>query len=288
MGVADKHIFVDDRLESYGGYLPEEWAWGVSKAAACSPVLDEFVLDLVLDWRTTSYTAAMPAIAVRAVQQSLVGYAGCKVPERGVRGLAAEMLRRLARRVPELTKNRGLRSRTRQAVEGIAAEVSWQTAGIETEVPIDPLWKGFLDAPAFKMSLWSSQRVAFVAFYNAYESFLIRCLKHALAVDRLRTSDKEFKAALKSAVGADLTDVCWAGADLNLARTVRHALSHNGGRETEDLKRLGRHGFVILGGVLQIVPEDNHKLVGRLRRAADAITVAASRHEAFSPSPHSA
>jgi hypothetical protein len=62
----------------------------------------------------------------------------------------------------------------------------------------------------------------------------------------------------------------------NIAKLVRHALSHAGGRETADLKKQ-KHGIKLVEGVLQIVPHDNHNLLRRLRVGVEAVVgVAAS------------
>lgn len=59
------------------------------------------------------------------------------------------------------------------------------------------MWNEFLNDPPFHLSLLGSQRVAYVAFYNAYEAFLIiDCLKFGKGLLRLRTTDSRNSTTL--------------------------------------------------------------------------------------------
>jgi hypothetical protein len=51
----------------------------------------------------------------------------------------------------------------------------------------------------------------------------------------------EFKKGLRTAFARDVADPCWFHPEINIARLIRHALSHNGGRVTEYLKNQ-KHG----------------------------------------------
>ncbi|HTU19459.1 MAG TPA: hypothetical protein VMG10_15470 [Gemmataceae bacterium] len=147
-------------------------------------------------------------------------------------------------------------------------------------MPTEPIWGDFLKQDALAMSVWSSQRVSYVAFYNAYEAFLVDCAKLALGVGHLRPTDKDFKQALRSGFGKDISTPCWSHHEINNARLVRHALSHADGRETTDLKRQ-RHGVKVLDGKLQIVPHDNHNLLRLLRTGVEALVDATAADPRF-------
>src|SRR5205809_4273827 len=139
-------------------------------------------------------------------------------------------------------------------------------AAVKNEYPIEPMWAQFMNEAPFRISLWASQRVAFVAFYNAYEAFIVDCLKIGTGRSQLRLTDKKpFNEALRSGLSKDISIPCWPHHEINIARLVRHALSHNGGRETEDLKKQ-KHGIKLIGEELQVVPEDNHRMLRRLRK----------------------
>lgn len=274
-------IFFDDRIEQYEGWLPDEWAVAVTDRFPLTSPLGQPLLDLVFAWRTTSYTASMPAVSVKSIQSAAVGYAHTVTPDTSIVALIDGLTGRLTRVAPELVTDRELRGRLVSEIAVIADEVRAANVSKQAELPIAPVWAMHLKEPAFLLGLWASQRVSFVSFYNAYEAFLVRGVKHLLGAEKLRAQDKEFRTALASGIGTDLTGPCWGHHEINRARVVRHALSHAGGRETDDMRKLGRHGFVILDGVLQIVPEDNHTMLKRLRAGVDAFVAAAETHPRF-------
>ena len=152
----------------------------------------------------------------------------------------------------------------------IAGEFRDRAAKAKTDFPIEPIWAEFMNDTAFRLSLWSSQRIAFVAFYNAYEVFLVDCLKMATGLTSLRTQMEEFRKGLRNALRDDIADPCWFHPEINIARLVRHALSHNGGRQTSHLQKQ-KHGIKLIGEELQIVPEDNHRMLRRLRKAVEKV-----------------
>ncbi len=171
--------------------------------------------------------------------------------------------------MPELVENSSLRARIQAELVTVTAEFRDQAASVKEDYPIEPIWADFMKDTPFRLSLWGSQRVAYVAFYNAYEAFLVDCLKVGKGASRLRTTDKAgFNDALRTALSKDITGPCWSHHEINIPRLVRHALSHNGGRATEDLKKQ-KHGVELVGDVLQIMPQDIHRMLRRLRKAVE-------------------
>ena len=269
-----RNIYIDNRMGSYEGYVPDDWGAKVFEVTKAAPGLDHMLVDLVMSWRTTAYTASMPATAIKAIQAATLGYAKFVSPDSSIIGFADGVLAKESRRVPELVEDRGLRARLASEIVTVADEFRAQHAAVTPEMPIDPIWYDFLKQDAFALSVWSSQRVSYVAFYNAYEAFLVDCAKLALGTSQLRATDKKFKEALRADFVNDISVPCWTHHDLNIAKLVRHALSHAGGWETADLKKQ-KHGIKLLGGVLQIVPDDNHNQLRRLRAGVEAIVAVA-------------
>jgi hypothetical protein len=110
----------------------------------------------------------------------------------------------------------------------------------------------------------------------------VDCLKVGKGLSSLRSTDKKaFNDALRTALAEDITGPCWSHHEINIPRLIRHALSHNGGRVTEDLKNVSqKHGIEVIDEVLQIMPEDLHRMLRRLRKAVEetvAATIAASK-----------
>jgi hypothetical protein len=280
MSVLLREIGIDNRIGSYDGYLPDEWTSQVYDASQSTAVLYQIVVDLVLGWRTTAYSAMMPATAIKAMQAATLGYAKYVTPDASVISYSEAVLAKVSRNVPELVENRDLRARLMSELVTVADEFRTQRTAVNPEMPIESLWQEFLDQDAFRLSVWASQRVAYVALYNAYEAFLVACAKQSLGVTQLRATEKAFLDALHNSFGPDLTGPCWNHHEVQIGREARHALSHAGGRETEKLKK-HKHGIKVIEGVLQIVPDDNHKLLRRLRAGVDAVVAAAAAHPKF-------
>ena len=237
-------------------------------------------MDLLLGWRTTAYTASMPATAFKVARSTTLGYAKYVSPDGMVVALSDAIVAKVSRKVPELVEDRRLREALLNELVTVADELRAAHSTVSPEMPIEPIWVDFLKQAAFAMGVWSSQRVSYVAFYNAYEAFLVDCSKLALGVGQLRATDKAYKESLRTGFGKDISSACWSHREINNARLVRHALSHADGRETADLKKQ-RHGVKVLDGKLQIVPHDNHDLLGRLRAGVEALVDAVAADPRF-------
>jgi hypothetical protein len=275
-----REIWIDNRMGQYEGYIPDDWAPKAFGPVKTGSALDNLLLDLLLGWRTTAYTAAMPATAIKVAQSTTLGYAKYVSPDGMVVAFAESILAKVSRKIPELVDDRRLRGNLMKELVTVADEYRAAHSAVTPEMPIEPIWQEFLEQDAFRLSVWSSQRVSYVAFYNAYEAFLVDCAKLALGTTSLRATSDEFKEALRTGFSKNIFTPCWSHHELNNARLVRHALSHADGRETADLKKQ-RHRVKVLDGKLQIVPHDNHNLLRRLRASVEAIVDAAAADSKF-------
>src|SRR5579862_7149150 len=188
-----RSIYVDPRIELYDNYVPDEWAKKAFEPVNPGSALDQMLVDLVMSWRTTAYTASMPATAVKIAQSTTLGYAKFVSPDGSIVAFAEGVLARASRKVPELVDDRRLREELMKELVTAADDLRAQRAAVTPEMPTEPIWADFMKQDAFAMSVWSSQRVSFVAFYNAYEAFLVDCVKLTLGISELRATDKEFK-----------------------------------------------------------------------------------------------
>ena len=270
-------MFVDKRFESYDKYVPDEWTAGFFKNVAEKSTLDQLLIDFVLAWRTTAYVASMPGTYIKTIQASTLGYVRYTSPDSSLISFGEKVMAEVSAEVPELVENSALRSGILAALvsSADAFQSRRKKAMAEVDMPIQQLWEGFLKQDAFYMTVSATQRVAYVAFYNAYEAFLVACIRQVLNVTQLRAIDPKFMEGLRTAFGVDLSGPCWGSREIAIGREVRHALSHAGGRETEKVKKLNP-GIEIKDGVLQIVPDDNKKLIAALRRAVDALVAVAA------------
>ena len=63
-----REMWIDTQMEHYSGFLAEDWAKAIAAKTETTPVLGAILFDLLMDWRTTSYTASTPRIIVDSVQ----------------------------------------------------------------------------------------------------------------------------------------------------------------------------------------------------------------------------
>jgi hypothetical protein len=270
-------LLIDKRFDSYGKYVPDEWSAGFFKNVRENSILDQLLTDFGLTWRTTAYVASMPGTFVKALQVSMLEYAAYTSPDSSLMAFGEKVIAEVSAEVPELIENSGLRRRILAALvtSADAFRSRGKKATTEVDMPIQQLWDHFLKQEAFYMTVSATQRVAYVAFYNAYEAFVVDCVRQVLNAVKLRATDAEFMDGLKTAFGIDLSGPCWGTREIAIGREVRHALSHAGGRETDKVKNL-KPGIALREGILQIVPDDNKKLIAGLRKAVDALVAAAA------------
>jgi hypothetical protein len=269
----DRAIRTETDIKAYEGYMPDDWGEKVIGSAPVGTILERLLLDLGMSWRSASYTAQMPATSIRAMHAAAVGRSNFVSPDSSIVAYSERIIGQLCVRVSELAENSSLRVRLVAELATIADEFRDRAAAVKGDYPLEPIWTQFMTDAAFQISLWSSQRVAYVAFYNAYETFIVDCLKVGTGLAQLRSTDKKvFNEALRTGLGPgkDISGKCWSHHEINISRLVRHALSHNGGRETEELKKQ-KHGVMLIGENLQIMPEDNHRMLRRLRKAVEEI-----------------
>lgn len=274
-------IFVDDRKELYQPLMASEWAEKTLDARTATPRISRLVGDFLVDWRSISMTAAMPATIVDLVISFAQGYTNSHTPDSSIVKYGQHALHGLRLVVPELTADPVLQRKIQEHLVDLLFKMRDVEENVQLEYPADELWRGYLTVPQFQMMLWSSQRVAFSAYYNAYENLLVRFAKTAAGLDSLRVTNKsEFNKCLREQFGDDGRDKCWTNDKVNLFRVVRHSLSHAGGRLTDDLAKL-KHGLHLIDGKIQITPVENHAVVRTLQSCVDVLIEKASIHQAF-------
>ncbi len=283
MAEQEHTIQIERDRGQYLGYIPDAWTASLDERMRGTPVLERLAFDMLLQWRAVANTASMPAVAVMAMHSTLNGYVQAVMPDSTALSWVDAIMKQLSRGVPELVEDRQLRAKLISKIATLATDIRDAKEVAQTSHPIEPMWQMMLEDPAFRLSLWSSQRVAYQGFWNVYEEFLVRCARRASGDEELRCMDGKFKGVLRTAFGAhhDILDPCWTCKDIYASREVRNALTHSGGRITEPLAKLN-HGIEIIDGVLQILPDDTHRLLLRLRIAIDALVSVAMMHPAFS------
>ena len=266
-------IYVDRRMEEYGDIMTSEQGAELgnrTEAPKLRPLLDR----LMLNWRSTSYLAAMPGMFVRSQEMAIEGYARSDVNDTVLLAMTQGMLDKLAVMVPEIVSEPGLATKLRTATVRLAADVRDARAKAKLNFESDKYWDDYLKIAAFFQYIWSSERLSYQAVYNAYEDFLIEVINVKVNKPNLRTSSPEFKATLDW-LGATIYEDCWTSRPILELRLLRHSLAHSSGRITpnmvkENVKPLNHPE------VSQVYPENVRAAVSTLAPCVLKILDAAS------------
>ena len=145
----------------------------------------------------------------------------------------------------------------------------------------ETLWQEYLGISEFSLALWNAQRIAYGAIYCAYENFIQR----AVAVGRKDESYRakrfadlcnDFAALFDNALRQESLE----DSEVEIARLVRNALTHAGGRVSEKL-RSKQHCISVEGDELHIMPSDTRKLFDLLKVRATRIAETAANLATF-------
>jgi hypothetical protein len=140
---------------------------------------------------------------------------------------------------------------------------------VRQELDGDAVWQQYLGLHPFHMGLHGTMKLVYLAVYGAYENFVVRSLSIAHGRKRIRITDRDFKKDFRDALG-DLIDDAWSAEDIRVARLVRHALMHAGGRVTDDLRNC-KIPLVVHDDLLNVFPEHVSNLYNALKVPALAI-----------------
>lgn len=266
-------VVVDPRRESYRGVYSEQLAKEIDAAAADVPLLAPPTSNLLLQWRGIAYYVEFPSSLVAHMSAFAGSFIAQQAPQSNILKLADVVLAQCATVLPELTDDPSLARRLHAAVVDLAARLPGETSSATPLSSADEWWDAYIEEKPFRITLWSSQRVGYMAVFNAYETFITQCVQQLSGISGLRSGTKRFKAYLKRHLGDVLSQKCWHVAHIHAMRQVRHSLSHAGGRVTENLRNAS-HGVHVHDDFLQIMPEDIRRAYETLGRAALALITA--------------
>jgi hypothetical protein len=240
----DKQMYLDPELHSYKTFLDYEWARRTDQLTTGTP-LEEIYFDLQWAWKGAANTFFMPWLTVSTMVAAALG--GAKdhaFPSRYTAALTGSLAQRMG------LSNMGTKKLVRE-LQRISEEVRAEDERppvLETEI----VWREMLKESEFQLSIWGSQRLCYGAVYYAYEDFLARCYRVSTGKSDYRMG-QGFSQDFRAQYGATLRDCCWSDPEVHIARLTRHALVHNGGRLTGDLKKL-KHGLKLCGEDIQVFP----------------------------------
>jgi hypothetical protein len=272
-------IQYDDRLDSYASFFDHAWAKAFYDASEATR-LHKAAHDLCRDWKGIALASRMSWLMVISLEGFHAGFTQTN-PAFSQRFMDA---------VGNWVADNGkLRNMARRA---ILAEVKKIGAQVQEEMrvagpPIDreKIWKEYLQVGEIPWALWASQRLAYGSLYYAYENFLQRAVGLGRGDDEYRAyKPADLKRDFDILFGSVLTRECLDDPQIEIARCVRNALTHDGGRESGKLRAL-QHRIRVSKGQLQIFPEDVQSLFGFLKEKALNVANAAKLVAAFKLKP---
>jgi hypothetical protein len=261
-------IVYDNRLDSYKSFFDHPWAKRLSEFTKGTR-LDGAACDLCLDWKSAALTSRMPWLHVTSLSDFHDGYTS------GGPSVALKLLDALANRIPKEMASNLSRNRQRE-LQAIILRLKKDVDAVLGDTPaLDPkkVWGNYLSIEEFGLSLWSSQRLCYAAVYYGYEDFLRRIVSEFGFAKKTHMSTKDVAKGFEKIVGPAIAFACIFGPEITLARNVRNAIVHNGGRVTDEIMK-SPVSFRTDGGRVQIMPEDTNALFHLLK---ERITVIADK-----------
>ena len=274
-----RRIYVDTVLESYRNFFDNDWAASIVSIARDSAQLLQMIYDLTLEWRGAAYNAALPVELLEHVKSFYDGFVRSETPNTDLLQLSEALTARLGREIQEIGFDPVTLRRVQAKIIELGAQIQESVRNAPLTFPLEQAWDQYLNVLSYRITLWGSQRISYLAIYNSYENFLTQCVRIARGEAKYRMS-RDFSEHFKNAFGDELLDVCWTNQSINIARLARHALSHAGGRLTSDLSKQN-HGFIVESNSIQVAPDKTKGLYDLLKGSVHALSEKAITIERF-------
>jgi hypothetical protein len=224
-----KHVRVDTHPDCYNVALIRGWAERMMAIAGMPSELDDVVFDFVAELRSIAHSARLPLDMLRSLQSFHDGYVRDNPTPSPVERVAGAFAFRVGRSIPGLTHEQ------LTAVRGICLDIGQQLGSLRDDPRLDfPMmkaWNGMLSTTQFQIQLWGLQRTCYVAIYNAYDSFVVRCIS-LISNDPgfRRGSPERFAERATAALGHETFLACCQDEGIVDAALNRHAISHAAGK----------------------------------------------------------
>jgi len=254
-----QHVRIDDCLKSYRTFFDHDWARRIGDLAS-GTVLDEAVFALGITWKSVANTHLMPWLLADSLAELLQSFLGGTEPtaSRVIRAIHDQLLKSIGGSLPMRARKRLSAKINDLSASAILARDQAHRR-LERRYNSNAIWQELLQTSEFRLSIWGSQRVCYGAVYHAFEDFARHCIAIASGEeDDWRPSGEVLEVA-RATYGNDFVDSILGDHALTVARLVRNALAHRGGRLTKELENIN-HGFGVEDGVVQIMACDTANL----------------------------
>lgn len=277
---------IDPNLSSYEKFFDHDWVEGIFAAVKNTP-LELAVNGVVMAWRSTNGAHILPWLMAENLKRYSQGELEGSLRYR--ESYADKVIKGVVDKIEGMMQYSlkfDQRRALRRAVERIEKEgyEAVKTARDQVQFDVDGYWKFLVNASEFQFSILGIQRINYGSLFFAYEDFLANVIR---TKEPTYSSKKEpIKAGFARHFGDPLTDFCWNHDEVDLARLVRNALAHNGGRFGKDLEKfkarftdvtgadkvlLRGNKFNLVDNKIQITPDNTTYLFGVLKERVTKI-----------------
>ena len=262
-----REIYLDKSLESYRSFYDHAWARRFSQLTERTAI-DSPAFDLCIGWKSAANTHQMPWLLVQSLHWQIDGYSRKHdtYAEMVVDTLEARLLTRVSRDLPEAARKKLSREIRKLSDAAIQARNEARRQ-MSTEMSAEVHWAALLGETEFQLSVWGAQRLCYGAIYHAYENFTRQCVAAATGSSADWRPGGELVQLAQGAFGETVVSQCFSSVGITVARHVRNALAHHGGRVTKELAGI-RHNIQLIDGMLQISASDTRNLFDQLKEPA--------------------
>lgn len=259
-----KHILVDNRQSSYGPFFKDNAIQEAMESSRCSGSLRECLFDLLADWRSVSYAGALPALIPNALKDFHDAFVNAEASAPDILKFSDVILKKVEESIEQVSDDPDLQEKLRKSLISISHEILQANRQVKQTLDGEALWQMYLEMIPFHLGLHGTMKLGYLAVYGAYENFIVRCISLALPNESIRISTSAFNKQLRRAF-SDLAESIWFDQDVRVARGIRNALLHTGGRITKELIDLKNIPVRVQDGHLHVFPEDIANLYHQLK-----------------------
>lgn len=278
---------IDPNLSSYENFFDRDWAKSTFAAVKNTP-LEEAVNGLIVAWRSTNGAHILPSLMAKSLKTFAEGEMGGNLRFREsylgtvVKGLVKKLEGMMQYSLKHNQRQALNRAVTRIEKEGYEAI---KIAQSQAQFDVSGYWN-ILTNSEFRFSILGTQRINYGSLFFAYEDFLANVIRTEEPTYSSKDKKNPIHVAFPHHFGEPLGDFCWNHDEVVLARLVRNALAHNGGRFGKDLEKyatrfvdvtgtdkplLQGDQFNLVDGKIQITPDNTTYLFGVLKERVTKI-----------------
>lgn len=279
---------IDRNLDSYEQFFDHDWAKRMFETVQKS-CLKDAVDTLMVAWRSSDGAHRLPWLMIHILGCFAKGGNNGSLEIRN--DYFGEFIKRLVDEV-EAGMNPNLNHDQRGALKRVIAKIEKKAfhalkAGEgQVDHDVKKVWAYLAHNSEFQFSILGTQRINYSSLFFAYEDFLANVIRAKEPTYSSKDRNNPIHVAFPRHFGAALADFCWNHEEVILARLVRNALAHNGGRFGTDLEPyrdrfvdatgttepiLRGNLFILVDEKIQIAPDNTRHLFGVLKERATKI-----------------